>query len=145
MTTDRQLVVAGVDGSQESLAALRWAAGYATATGARLRAVLAWQYPATYGAPKVGAPEAITEEVRQHMTDDLGQAVGQAAPGLEVEQSLGYGHPAEVLVAESQEADLLVVGRRGHGQFTGMLLGSVSMHCVTHAHCPVVVVKAEAD
>jgi nucleotide-binding universal stress UspA family protein len=142
MTTERQLVVAGVDGSQESVAALRWAAGYAAATGARLRAVLAWHYPATYGAPRVGAPEAITDEVRQQMTDHLAAAIAEAAPGAEVERSLGYGHPAEVLVAQSEEADLLVVGNRGHGQFTGMVMGSVSMHCVTHAHCPVVVVRA---
>jgi len=50
-------------------------------------------------------------------------------------------HPAQGLVAESQQADLLVVGHRGHGAFTGMLIGSVNMHYVTNAGCPVVVVR----
>ena len=52
-----------------------------------------------------------------------------------------YGHPAVVLVDASRTADLLVVGNRGHGAFTGMLTGSVSMHCVNNANCPVVVVR----
>ena len=64
---------------------------------------------------------------------------GQDAAG--VERSTGYGHPAQVLIEASKEADLLVVGHRGHGAFTGMLVGSVSIHCVTGAFCPVVVVR----
>jgi nucleotide-binding universal stress UspA family protein len=51
------------------------------------------------------------------------------------------GHAAAVLVERSEGADLLVVGTRGHGRFTGMLLGSVSEHCVIHARCPVLVVR----
>ena len=54
---------------------------------------------------------------------------------------LAYGHPSQALVQASKEASLLVVGSRGHGAFTGMLLGSVSMHCVTGAFCPVTVVR----
>jgi nucleotide-binding universal stress UspA family protein len=57
---------------------------------------------------------------------------------------VGYGHPAQVLIDQSEEAGLLVVGSRGHGAFTGMMLGSVSLYCVTHAHCPVVVVRGDA-
>ena len=52
-----------------------------------------------------------------------------------------YGHPAQALIEASNEADLLVVGSHGHGAFTGMLVGSVSIHCVTGAFCPVVVVR----
>ena len=51
------------------------------------------------------------------------------------------GHPAGVLLAQVEGADMLVVGSRGHGGFTGMLLGSVSQHVVAHAPCPVVVVR----
>jgi nucleotide-binding universal stress UspA family protein len=54
---------------------------------------------------------------------------------------VAYGHPSQVLVEKSKTADLLVVGNRGHGAFTGMLVGSVSIHCVTNAVCPVVVVR----
>ena len=54
---------------------------------------------------------------------------------------LAYGHSASALVSEAQEADLLVVGNKGRGAFAGMLLGSVSMHCVTTAPCPVLVIR----
>jgi nucleotide-binding universal stress UspA family protein len=136
-----QLVVVGVDGSPESIAALRWAAGYVRATGARLRAVMSWHYP--QAGPVHGAPASVTEEVRQHMTETLANAAAEAAAGVDVDQQTGYGHPAQVLIDQSAEADLLVVGHRGHGAFTGMLVGSVSIHCVTNAHCPVVVVRGE--
>lgn len=145
MATEGQLVVIGVDGSPESVAALKWAAAYGAATGARLRAVMAWHYPAPVGIAPVGvAPAAISEEVRQQMTESLAKAVAEAAADAEIEQEVGYGHPAQVLIDQSADADLLVVGSRGHGAFTGMMVGSVSIHCVTHAHCPVVVVRADA-
>lgn len=141
-------VVVGVDGSAESISALRWAAHYAAATGATTRAVLCWHYPAAVGiAPTGKAPKAITDEVRAEMQETLDKALtevfGTAAPPR-LQSDVAYGHPAEVLVEDSQHADLLVVGNRGHGQFTGMLAGSVSMHCVTHAVCPVVVVRRGA-
>ncbi|MEU3985934.1 universal stress protein [Streptomyces sp. NPDC026672] len=55
------------------------------------------------------------------------------------------GHPAAALTEAAKDAELLVVGSRGHGAFTGMLLGSVSHHCVHHATCPVLVVRADTD
>jgi nucleotide-binding universal stress UspA family protein len=145
MATEGQLVVVGVDGSAESVAALGWAGTFAAATGSRLRAVMAWHYPAAVGPTPVGvAPAAITDEVRQHVNEALDKTVAEAAVGVDVEKQVGYGHPAQVLVDQSAAADLLVVGSHGHGAFTGMLVGSVSIHCVTHAHCPVVVVRTDA-
>lgn len=148
MTSDgsgQELVVVGVDGSAESVAALAWAARYASATGARVRALLAWHYPTAASVPPVGvAPEAIRGETEQQMADTLSQVMSQVFPGslpAGVETSTSYGHPAEALIGASKEADLLVVGSRGHGAFTGMLVGSVSIHCVTGAFCPVVVVR----
>ena len=140
-------VVVGVDGSTESIGALKWAAHYAAATGANIRAALCWHYPAAVGTAPVGkAPKPITDEVRAEMQEHLDKALtevfGTTAPPR-VQAEVAYGHPAEVLVDESRHADLLVVGNRGHGQFTGMLAGSVSMHCVTHAACPVVVVRGD--
>jgi nucleotide-binding universal stress UspA family protein len=141
----QQVVVVGVDGSAESIAALGWARRYAAATGARVRAVHAWHYPAAFGIAPVGkAPPSVTAEVEQHMRDDMAQAVAQAYPDpddAQPETALRYGHPVEVLIDESKAADLLVVGHRGHGAFTGMLVGSVSIHCVTSAACPVLVVR----
>jgi len=143
----QELVVVGVDGSAESVAALKWAARYASATGARVQALLAWHYPGVIGGPaEGGVPEAIRGQTDQQMHDALDDAIGKAYEGGDagggVEKLLAYGHPAQALIEASKEADLLVVGSHGHGSFTGMLVGSVSIHCVTAAHCPVVVVRA---
>ena len=143
----RQVVAVGIDGSVESIAALGWASRYAAATGGKVRAVHAWHYPAAFGiAPEGKAPPSVTAEVEQRMRDDLAQAVAQVYPDPadgQVELLLRYGHPAEVLIDESKDASLLVVGHRGHSAFTGMLVGSVSIHCVTSAECPVVVVRGD--
>jgi len=141
----QQVVLVGVDGSPESVAALRWAGRYAAATGARIRAVHAWHYPTAAGMPPEGkAPDSVTSEVEQRMRDDVTNAMLDAHTdlSLQVETEIVYGHPVEVLVNESARADLLVVGHRGHGAFSGMLVGSVSLHLVTHAACPVVVVRS---
>ena len=72
------------------------------------------------------------------------QTLAEAAPGAPLEQEVGYGHPAQVLVEQSADADL-PSGRQPRAQhLQGILLGSVSMHCVTHAQCPVVVVRQHA-
>lgn len=141
----RPLVVVGVDGSDESVAALRWAAHYATGAGATVRAVMCWHYPTVAGSPPVGvAPAAMTEEVRQSLQETLDGAVGEVypSPGADaIETKIMYGHPAQVLIEESEHADLLVVGSRGHGTFIGMYVGSVSTHCINQASCPVTVVR----
>jgi len=140
-------VVVGVDGSPASQAALSWAAHYATAVGATIRVVLAWHYPAAVGQAPVGvAPPGVTAEVELSRNEIVDKAI-EAALGdpaaMAVERKIEYGHPAQVLIDESNDADLLVVGHRGHGGFTDMLLGSVSTHCVTRAHCPVTVVRSD--
>jgi nucleotide-binding universal stress UspA family protein len=149
MTGGQELVVVGVDGSAESVAALAWASRYASASGARVRALLAWHYPGAAGGPAEGVtPEAVRAQTDQQMLATLGAAVAEALPGqdpAQVETAMAYGHPAEALIEASKEADLLVVGSRGHGAFTGMLVGSVSIHCVTSAFCPVVVVRGDHD
>jgi nucleotide-binding universal stress UspA family protein len=140
-------VVVGVDGSAESIEALRWAATYAAATGASISAVHAWHYPAAGPVPAGRPPQPITDQVRAMMQETLDKALtevfGTTTPE-NVSTKVAYGHPAMVLVNESAGADLLVVGHRGHGAFHGMLLGSVSIHCVTTAPCPVVVVRPQA-
>jgi len=138
-------VIVGVDGSPESIDALRWAARYATATGAKITAVHAWHYPAAGPVPAGQPPQPITDQVRATMQETLDKALtdvfGTATPD-NADTKVAYGHPAMVLVNESEGADLLVVGNRGHGAFHGMLLGSVSIHCVSNATCRVVVVRS---
>jgi nucleotide-binding universal stress UspA family protein len=137
-------IVVGVDGSDESKAALRWAARQARLTGAELEAVISWHIPSTaYGVPMAtltsydfapGAEETLTHVLEEVLGEEDAKRVSTV-----VEE----GHPALILLAEAKGADLLVLGSRGHGAFTGMLLGSVSEHCVAHAPCPVVVVRHE--
>jgi nucleotide-binding universal stress UspA family protein len=152
MTSDndaRPAVVVGVDGSDESVAALRWAARYAAAAGASVRAVLVWHYPTAASVPPVGrTPPSVEGEVEEHITAILTEAIAKAAPDMPdvpIASEIRYGHPAQVLVEESGQVDLLVVGRSGHGAFIGMLVGSVSQHCVAAAECPVVVVRNHAS
>ena len=110
-----------------------------------MQALIAWHYPDVAGAPPVGhAPPPIRHESEEHIRATLDQAVRKVYPdpaAAGVQTRVTYGHPSLALVEASKEASLLVVGSRGQGAFTGMLLGSVSMHCVTGAFCPVTVVR----
>lgn len=138
-------IVVGVDGSDGARAALHWALDEATVRGAELAVVAAWQSSAVAGLASVGAFPA-RDLIEQSARDRLDEVV--AAEGLadrdDVTVTLVESSPAPALLDAAADADLLVVGSRGHGGFAGMLLGSVSQHCVTHAPCPVVVVPATA-
>src|SRR5262249_56786844 len=96
--------------------------------------------PAAAGQARVGvAPEPVRKQTEGRERAILDEAIAKAysgKPGPEAEVRLGYGHPAQVLIDASKEADLLVVGHRGHGAFTRMLLRSGSLHCVTRALLP---------
>lgn len=139
-TRNKGVIVVGVDGSAPSKDALKWAVNQARLSGSRLRAVLSWELPsAPYHTSRPSGLE-IDEEAHQILTEEIDEVLG-AGTDLEVEKVVAQGHPAPVLLDVCDDADLLVVGSRGHGQFAGMLLGSVSEHCVTHAPCPVVVVR----
>jgi nucleotide-binding universal stress UspA family protein len=137
MDAKAQVVVVGVDGSEESIEALRWAANYGKSVGAKVVAVKSWHYPWAMQT----APQQIDRSVETQVQGELDDAVAKAAVDYEVERSVREGHASLVLVNASKEADLLVVGSRGHGAFHGMLLGSVSQHCATSSDCPVVVVR----
>jgi len=141
-TTTRHRIVVGVDGAEPSLAALRWAVRQAELTGAPLDIVSAWEWPVSYLGWETPVPPDYdpADEARRQL-DKAVSAVLTPGDAIEVQQSVIEGHPAPVLEALSKSADLIVVGSHGHGEFTGMLLGSVSQHCVTHCHCPVVVIR----
>lgn len=137
-------IVVGVDGSPSSQEALVWAIRQAKATGATVEACTAWEYPQFYGSIGWSFPDGTYAELaaaaQQVLRDALARAVEQGVEA-DVHSSVGYGTPAQVLLDAAKEAELLVVGNRGHGGFTGVLLGSVSQHCVQHAQCPVVIVR----
>lgn len=138
---DLRPVVVGIDGSERSKSALRWAAQYARVAGMPLHVLVAWHMPPSYGwapaVPEDWNPETdATSLLEAEITEVLG-----ADPGVDVRRSVVEGHPAQVLTDESKSASVVVVGSRGRGEFAGMLLGSVSAFVTTHAHCPVVVVR----
>ena len=140
---NERFIVVGVDGSDPSLKALRWAAQQARLTGATLRVLTTWEvatgtgwvptFPVDYD-PQAVARQALDEAV----TETLG-----ADPDVAVERIVKEGHAAPVLLAAAKDADLLVVGSHGHGAFAGMLIGSVSEHLVRHAPCAIVVVHCD--
>jgi nucleotide-binding universal stress UspA family protein len=137
--------VVGVDGSQHAQVALVRAAEEARRRGDRLRVVTVWHLPAlAYGAgfAAAGLDPRIIEDAARESLEHAVRELGAAAEGLEIETRLREGQPADVLVEEAADADLLVVGSRGHGGFAGLLLGSVSHQCALHAPCAVLIVRS---
>ena len=147
---DKGLIVVGVDGSEGAQAALQFALDEASLRGAVLRVVHTWQYGyiGLTGMEGFGfAPVASVDvsELRRAADAALEATIRPVVPAdtdVVVERRVVEGTPATVLVDESRNADLLVVGSRGHGGFAGLLLGSVSQQCAQHAACPVVIVRA---
>jgi nucleotide-binding universal stress UspA family protein len=136
-------IVAGIDGSPSSLEALAWAARQAEMTGVTLEVVIAWEWPTTYGWVPILPPGYDPADEARKVLDPALASVASSHPSLKVTERVVEGHPAPVLIEASRGADLLVVGNRGHGEFAGMLLGSVSEHCAGSAHCPVVVYRGD--
>lgn len=132
-------IVVGVDGSESSRKALRWALAQARRQNAAVEAVTGWTFPATSSWIPVPASD-LEAAARQALAETVDQE-RHTAPEVPLDTHIVHGHPAQVLVDTANGADLLVVGCRGLGGFTGTLLGSVSRYCVEHATCPVLVVR----
>lgn len=143
MTSQQPTIVVGVDGSETSADALRWAAGQAELTGGRLHVITAWHRPVTYGDPADYSDVDFEKEARRKAATVLGEVLG-TQPAVPVDTQVIEGHAAPALVGAARQADLLVVGSHGHGAFVGMLLGSTSQHCAQHASCPIVIVRHRA-
>ncbi len=138
-------IVVGVDGSEHSVDALRWAVDEGRLRNAKVVAVHAWSLPhvsTTHQA--IHLLDVDFEPFREGARKLLEVTVKQAALEAEVEiaQVVCEGPPAAALIAAAEDAELLVVGSRGVGGFKGLLLGSVSQQVAHHAPCPVVVVRA---
>jgi nucleotide-binding universal stress UspA family protein len=139
-------VVAGIDFSPGSRAALLFALHDAHRRGVPVEAVTAYRPPDDWmDFYALGSDQV--DQVRTAALDRLRAFVDEARPdgpepAPEVRLRAVLGSAADVLISESHGADLLVIGSRGHGGFASMLLGSVSMHCALHATCPVTVVHS---
>jgi nucleotide-binding universal stress UspA family protein len=136
-------IVVGVDGSEHSNAALRWALGEAEAhSGGMVTAVLSWQ------VPFLSFPGAFDrDELEKAYKSFLIETVSAIAPrpAVPLETLVAEGDPTEAMVEASKDANLLVLGIRGRSPFAGLLLGSVSQGAAATAHCPVVLVKRTDD
>ena len=142
--TDQRIVV-GIDGSDGSKAALRWAMTQARLTGASIDAIASWQDPVMLGYAYDWAAvsidgESIATGMAKVLQDTVDAVHSEGGQPVDIHARVVQGHPAQVLMQAATGARLLVVGTRGHGTFAGLLLGSVSQHCVQHATGPVVVV-----
>jgi nucleotide-binding universal stress UspA family protein len=122
------MIVVGVDGSEGSRAALRFALEEARLRGAGLHVVHAERHYAG-------------EQDRVAWLEDVVREVVGESPGVEIRRSIADGGAASVLVEAATEAEMLVVGSRGHGGFAGLLLGSVGQQVAHHAACPVAIVR----
>jgi nucleotide-binding universal stress UspA family protein len=140
-------IVVGIDGSPAATAALEWAIGEARLRGARLLVVQAWGVPVlAYATPYGAGPTVeLVDSERKAAAAALDAVVERVdTEGVDVRRAVVEGSAAQSLLEAAEDADLLVVGSRGHGGFAGLLLGSVSQQCAQHALCPVVIVRAPA-
>jgi nucleotide-binding universal stress UspA family protein len=142
------VIVVGVDGSDQSNAALRWALEESARRGARVEAVLTYFHepvfvPATLmGLNPYGERPQRHPAQELHATVELVRAAVPDAP--DVTEVVEVGDAADHLIEASRHADLLVIGTRGHGRVAGAMLGGVAMKCLQRAECPVVVIPPRA-
>lgn len=135
-------VIAAVDGSESSTLALRTAAEYAATLQTELLVITCWKAPDFYNGVIAGDAETFRTEAAQQQE----AAIKRAFPGdcpVPATRRITHGRPAPALINASEHAQLLVLGTRGHGEFAALILGSVSLECITHAHCPVLTVRAQ--
>jgi nucleotide-binding universal stress UspA family protein len=133
-------ITAGVDGTDESVAALAWAAREAVRRDRELRVVHAWRFQPN-AAQDVAGRDAQERWVRDAAERTVAE-IAERHPALTVATDVREGGPVETLVAAAAEAELLVLGSRGHGPVVGFLLGSVGQQVIAEAARPVVLVRA---
>lgn len=137
-------IVVGVDGSPESVAALRWAAEEAQLRRATLHVLTVWHFPPGAFLPGAVFPPELTDHLTRRAKETQAAAIEATIPDdgtVRVEAEIREGSAPWVLVEAAKDADMLVVGSRGVGRFRERLLGSVSQHCAHHATCPIVIVR----
>ncbi|HLU55966.1 MAG TPA: universal stress protein [Pseudonocardia sp.] len=139
-------IVVGVDGSESALGAVRWAAREARRRRVPLRAVTAfeWTHDHALGQPGLGTRyrEIMLDAARDRLTSAV-EVAEREQPGLEVQSQLVAGYPIPVLIEEARRALMVVIGDRGLGGVTGLLLGSVAVALGARAECPTVVVRGD--
>ncbi len=141
-------IVVGLDGSPSSGEALTWALRQAALTGARVQAVACWEWPVSAAGviPMDDLSDSTSQAARDVIAEVSSRLPEDQRPARDaVETLVVQGYPSQVLVEAAEGATLLVVGSHGRGGFGRMLLGSVGLHCASHAPCPVVIVRHAKD
>ncbi|MEI2778366.1 MAG: universal stress protein [Tetrasphaera sp.] len=140
-------VVVGVDGSKASERALRWGRFIADNADATLEAVMAWQHTVEW-APVIPLELSIDVDQGEHAKQALHACTERAfkgKPPKKLKLHTGEGYPAKVLIDRSKEAMMVVLGSRGHGGFSGLMLGSVSTLVARHGSCPVLIIHGDEE
>ncbi len=141
-------IVVGLEGSEGSQAALRWALRQAAMAGHAVEAITAYSFPNAPIYPEVSYVPTEQPGLMQQITEMQEKAIADAlaatATQVEVSRLILPGPAPGALVKAAEGADLLVVGSRGRGGFLGLMLGSASNYVTHHATCPVVVVRGQA-
>ena len=135
-------IAVGTDGSENSIAALRWALAEAKVHSATVDVVYSWEFPPVIdplGVSMLPSAEDMNASASRLLKGVMDKV---DANGVSVTSRVVRGAPAAALLTAGESADLLVLGRRGHGGFLGLLLGSVAEQVAHHASCPVVLVPA---
>lgn len=137
------MIVVGVDGSEQSRRAVGWAVAEGRRRKTPVRVVYAWHEPTPTGRnfipPDLLDPEALQSRAQAIANSTLANV--EASGDVEIETVAVEGPPVETLLAAARDAELLVVGSRGHNGFGELVLGSVGRQCAQHAPCPVVVIR----
>ena len=147
--TQQAPVVIGYDGSAFAAHALRKGLAVASALGAPVRIVRAWTIstaprPRTWAPGYVPPVDDYAEAIREQLAEEVAAELA-THPDVEVSLEVPHGAAGRELVNASEDAQLVVVGTRGLGGFSGLLLGSVSDEVVEHARCDVLVVRTRPD
>lgn len=139
---DSKKILVGIDGSEGSLQALRWALAEARRRHDTVEVLHCWHVP-YYGdvTGMMPYPGTMLHEGAEAVLAEALAAVRDEAEGVAVTTRVEQGSAAQVLIDASANADLIVVGRRGHGGFLGLLIGSVAQQVAGHSSCPVVIVN----
>jgi nucleotide-binding universal stress UspA family protein len=134
-------IVVGVDGSEESRAAMDWAVKEAKLRDGQVLAVTAWNFPyVSDGFGQAWNYQGFENDAQTILDEERARVQAQ---GSEITGRVVQGSPASVLIDASRDADIVAIGSRGLGGFTGLMLGSVSTQTVHHAHCPVLVFRGQ--
>lgn len=144
--TQEDIVVVAVDGSDASNNAVRWAANTAMKRGIPLRLASSYTMPQFLYAEGMVPPQELFDDLQRETLDKIEAAravAHEVAPDIKIGHTIAEGSPIDMLLEMSKDVTMIVMGSRGLGGLSGMVLGSVSAAVVSHAECPVVVVRED--